>query len=106
MFLLMMRRPPRSTLFPYTTLFRSNAGGPYSGLSQTSIQFNGSGSSDPDGTIAAYSWNFVGSQRVRTTITRSSRTPPTSTTPDTFTPNHTDTENSQTAEIATDTETP
>src|SRR3712207_7193496 len=27
MFFLMIRRPPRSTLFPYTTLFRS--GGPY-----------------------------------------------------------------------------
>src|SRR5438876_7809196 len=25
-FLLMIRRPPRSTLFPYTTLFRSQAG--------------------------------------------------------------------------------
>src|SRR5260370_10767654 len=24
----MIRRPPRSTLFPYTTLFRSNLGGP------------------------------------------------------------------------------
>src|SRR3989442_10571037 len=24
----MIRRPPRSTLFPYTTLFRSNQGGP------------------------------------------------------------------------------
>src|SRR2546427_2973054 len=24
----MIRRPPRSTLFPYTTLFRSHAGGP------------------------------------------------------------------------------
>src|SRR5437016_10152853 len=24
----MIRRPPRSTLFPYTTLFRSGAGGP------------------------------------------------------------------------------
>src|SRR3712207_9434863 len=24
LFLLMIRRPPRSTLFPYTTLFRSN----------------------------------------------------------------------------------
>src|SRR5688572_32061724 len=24
----MIRRPPRSTLFPYTTLFRSQAGGP------------------------------------------------------------------------------
>src|SRR2546429_7318460 len=26
-FFLMIRRPPRSTLFPYTTLFRSNLGG-------------------------------------------------------------------------------
>src|SRR5207244_12931260 len=27
-FFLMIRRPPRSTLFPYTTLFRSNTGCP------------------------------------------------------------------------------
>src|SRR3712207_9484181 len=27
----MIRRPPRSTLFPYTTLFRSGGGGPGSG---------------------------------------------------------------------------
>src|SRR5258705_6846964 len=27
-FFLMIRRPPRSTLFPYTTLFRSRAGNP------------------------------------------------------------------------------
>src|SRR5205809_8138492 len=27
-FFLMIRRPPRSTLFPYTTLFRSDPGGP------------------------------------------------------------------------------
>src|SRR3712207_7965021 len=26
-FFLMIRRPPRSTLFPYTTLFRSDSGG-------------------------------------------------------------------------------
>src|SRR5258708_18164349 len=26
----MIRRPPRSTLFPYTTLFRSNLNGPWS----------------------------------------------------------------------------
>src|SRR6185503_20697552 len=26
-FFLMIRRPPRSTLFPYTTLFRSRSGG-------------------------------------------------------------------------------
>src|SRR2546429_3919882 len=28
----MIRRPPRSTLFPYTTLFRSRSGGPCSPL--------------------------------------------------------------------------
>src|SRR3712207_7747697 len=28
----MIRRPPRSTLFPYTTLFRSLAGDPYRSL--------------------------------------------------------------------------
>src|SRR2546427_9546982 len=28
----MIRRPPRSTLFPYTTLFRSVGGGPPDGL--------------------------------------------------------------------------
>src|SRR3712207_8476706 len=28
-FFLMIRRPPRSTLFPYTTLFRSPSGGPF-----------------------------------------------------------------------------
>src|SRR3712207_7977076 len=31
-FFLMIRRPPRSTLFPYTTLFRSRAGVPASFL--------------------------------------------------------------------------
>src|SRR2546422_10636704 len=31
-FFLMIRRPPRSTLFPYTTLFRSNCGPNASGI--------------------------------------------------------------------------
>src|SRR5690242_20853131 len=30
LFFLMIRRPPRSTLFPYTTLFRSHVGAPAS----------------------------------------------------------------------------
>src|SRR2546427_5102193 len=30
-FFLMIRRPPRSTLFPYTTLFRSESGGGQAG---------------------------------------------------------------------------
>src|SRR5438876_3235048 len=33
LFFLMIRRPPRSTLFPYTTLFRSNFSQPQSHLS-------------------------------------------------------------------------
>src|SRR2546425_6965391 len=32
----MIRRPPRSTLFPYTTLFRSRRGGCLSSLARTS----------------------------------------------------------------------
>jgi RHS repeat-associated protein len=34
------------------------AGGPYSAPPNSSIQFNGTASSDPDGTIAGYQWNF------------------------------------------------
>jgi PKD repeat protein len=33
-------------------------GGPYSGTTGQPIQFNGSASSDPDGTITAYAWTF------------------------------------------------
>jgi len=33
-------------------------GGPYSGTTGQPIQFNGSGSFDPDGTISVYSWAF------------------------------------------------
>jgi hypothetical protein len=36
----------------------ANAGGPYSALTGSSASFNGSSSSDPDGTIASYAWNF------------------------------------------------
>src|SRR5436853_7292027 len=34
-FFLMIRRPPRSTLFPYTTLFRSSRRMPWAGLVRT-----------------------------------------------------------------------
>lgn len=34
------------------------ANGPYSGTVNTSIAFSAAGSSDPDGTIASYSWTF------------------------------------------------
>jgi PKD repeat protein len=33
-------------------------GGPYNATTAQAIQFNGSGSSDADGTITAYQWNF------------------------------------------------
>jgi YD repeat-containing protein len=36
----------------------ANAGGPYNGVTNTAIQFNGGGSSDPDGSITSYQWNF------------------------------------------------
>ncbi len=36
----------------------ANAGGPYSATTATPVQFNGSASSDPDGTISNYAWNF------------------------------------------------
>ena len=36
----------------------SDPNGPYSGTVNTPVQFNGSGSNDPDGTIVSYSWDF------------------------------------------------
>jgi len=35
-----------------------DAGGPYAGNVGQSIQFIGTGSSDPDGSIASYEWDF------------------------------------------------
>jgi PKD repeat protein len=36
----------------------ANPGGPYSGTPGSAISFNGSGSSDPDGNIVSWDWNF------------------------------------------------
>src|SRR5436309_9218520 len=38
-FFLMIRRPPRSTLFPYTTLFRSDGGAVVHGASERRLAF-------------------------------------------------------------------
>jgi chitodextrinase len=35
-----------------------DAGGPYAGPANAPIQFDGTGSSDPDGTIVSYAWDF------------------------------------------------
>src|SRR5260370_1415375 len=52
-FFLMIRRPPRSTLFPYTTLFRSNARlNPRSASGETiATTLNASALRDPDGRV-------------------------------------------------------
>src|SRR5688572_32526080 len=44
-FFLMIRRPPRSTLFPYTTLFRSRSSSSFSSTSMLPGSTEGSGSS-------------------------------------------------------------
>jgi PKD repeat protein len=36
----------------------ANPAGPYTGTAGSPVQFNGSGSNDPDGSIASYLWNF------------------------------------------------
>ena len=36
----------------------ANPSGPYNGTEGTPVAFNGSGSTDPDGTIVAYDWDF------------------------------------------------
>ena len=36
----------------------ADAGGPYNGTEGQAVQFDGTGSSDPDGTIVSYDWDF------------------------------------------------
>jgi len=49
---------PRSITCTTNQSPTARPGGPYSGTVGAAISFNGSTSSDPDGTIAGYSWNF------------------------------------------------
>src|SRR3712207_8859912 len=56
LFFLMIRRPPRSTLFPYTTLFRSNA----IPLMPTLIEDFFTNPTGNLGTIKCFPWNVDG----------------------------------------------
>src|SRR3989442_15502382 len=53
LFFLMIRRPPRSTLFPYTTLFRSRARGAGRGVVRVGTARGGPGTGAAPGTRAA-----------------------------------------------------
>src|SRR2546422_11365322 len=48
-FFLMIRRPPRSTLFPYTTLFRSRDGRGFSNAAHSRNSRGGGGAAGPGG---------------------------------------------------------
>src|SRR2546430_5565582 len=50
----MIRRPPRSTLFPYTTLFRSNFGAPQGSARMYSLTANPIVRLNPRGRCDAY----------------------------------------------------
>jgi len=45
--------PPQGNQAP-----RADANGPYTGKAEHGVNFDGSGSSDPDGTIVSYDWDF------------------------------------------------
>src|SRR5256885_5473789 len=57
----MIRRPPRSTLFPYTTLFRSSAGAK---LRMAREWFHPPRKADSDETVAAFVERHYGSEMV------------------------------------------
>src|SRR2546430_11348574 len=74
----MIRRPPRSTLFPYTTLFRSPLDGEEVLLDGNELagdeEFFSLGmlATSPDGRLLAYSTDFAGSERFTVRIDRKS----------------------------------
>src|SRR3989441_10249941 len=85
-FFLMIRRPPRSTLFPYTTLFRSPTAGAVNFCVTTGNNLGtiglaaGNGGSDvsiPDNNLTtppAWAWNFINTAALAPAVTE--RAPP------------------------------
>src|SRR3989442_7507729 len=67
----MIRRPPRSTLFPYTTLFRSHNHTPAAPNSRFGTQAANVGGSAPPWPTAFDSWNIRRSTKVVARHTRS-----------------------------------
>src|SRR2546429_3099480 len=62
-FFLMIRRPPRSTLFPYTTLFRSRMVSAWEGAASATVKLAPLGGidvrlaeTDPDGQVTEAPW--------------------------------------------------
>src|SRR5260370_21100463 len=70
LFFLMIRRPPRSTLFPYTTLFRSHANSNTSGVDVFNYTIT-----DGDGDTSPSTLTNIGITHVSTPVTPASRMP-------------------------------
>src|SRR3712207_8014026 len=62
----MIRRPPRSTLFPYTTLFRSQDGDPAAGDDRGGEASPPGGAWPPDGQVEDRTNGLLGLLRVAT----------------------------------------
>ncbi len=58
----MIRRPPRSTLFPYTTLFRSPEGLHINELKQSGSSITIDGLAESNGRVSAYMRNIDSSE--------------------------------------------
>src|SRR2546426_2625865 len=67
----MIRRPPRSTLFPYTTLFRSRAAGRGGQAARVATPAQSGDGSSIDAYLVAHASESAQSQAARITVTRS-----------------------------------